>query len=96
MAADKETATNAAQSSEDNQDYNDLFDGKLSMENESLDDLLEEEPENPRRMERRQSGNIERQGLSHFGPRQVGSQEKSFQFRTLLDEKLHHIFFVPF
>ncbi|KAL0271823.1 UNVERIFIED_CONTAM: hypothetical protein PYX00_008798 [Menopon gallinae] len=70
LAADKETATNAAQNSEDNKDYNDLFDGRLSMENESLDDLLEDEPENPRRMERRQSGNIERQGLSHFGPRQ--------------------------
>ncbi|KAK6643958.1 hypothetical protein RUM43_000223 [Polyplax serrata] len=70
LAADKETTSNTAQNSEDHQDYNDLFDGKLSLENESLDDYLEEETENPRRTERRHSGNIERQGLSHFGPRQ--------------------------
>lgn len=71
LAADRETASSAAQNSEDQTDYNDLFDGRLLMEHESLDDYLEEENENPRRMERRQSGNIERQGLSHFGPRQV-------------------------
>lgn len=80
LAADKETASKTAQNSEDQQDYNDLFDGRLSMEDESLDDYLQEETDNVRRMERRQSGNIERQGLSHFGPRQVKSFWEKYFF----------------
>ncbi|XP_069696328.1 dmX-like protein 2 isoform X4 [Periplaneta americana] len=71
LAADKETSTMSAQMSEDQQDYNDLFDGNLAVADESLDDLLEEEqPDSPRRHDRRPSVNQERQGLSHFGPRQ--------------------------
>lgn len=68
LVADRET-NNQAQC-EDGRDYDELFDGKLNVENESLDDLLDDEPESPRRFDRRQSGNVERQGLSHFGPRQ--------------------------
>ena len=71
MAADKETTSMSAQTSEDHQDYNDLFDGSLAVADESLDDLLEEEPDSPRRHDRRPSVNQERQSLSHFGPRQV-------------------------
>ncbi|XP_023723664.1 dmX-like protein 2 isoform X1 [Cryptotermes secundus] len=70
LAADKETPTMSAQMSEDQQDYNDLFDGSLTVADESLDDLLEDEPDSPRRHDRRPSVNQERQGLSHFGPRQ--------------------------
>lgn len=69
LVADRET--NSQAQTEDGRDYDELFDGKLSVENESLDDLLDDEPESPRRVDRRQSGNSERQGLSHFGPRQV-------------------------
>lgn len=39
------------------------------MEDESLDDLLKKDPESPSRFDRRQSI-PEKQGLSHFGPRQ--------------------------
>jgi len=52
------------------QDYNDLFDANLSMADETLDDILEDEPNSPHRKERRQSVSGDRQGLSHFGPRQ--------------------------
>lgn len=70
LAADKEAPILSAQKSEDQQDYNDLFDGSLAVADESLDDLLEDEPDSPRRHDRRTSVNQERQGLSHFGPRQ--------------------------
>lgn len=70
LAADKEAPTMSAPMSEDQQDYNDLFDGNLAVADESLDDLLEDEPDSPRRHDRRPSVNQERQGLSHFGPRQ--------------------------
>lgn len=73
LAADKEVPTMSAQMSEDQHDYNDLFDGNLAVADESLDDLLEDEPDSPRRHDRRPSVNQERQGLSHFGPRQVTS-----------------------
>lgn len=45
----------------------------MAAADESLDDLLEEdEPDSPRRCDRRQSLNPDKQGtLSHFGPRQV-------------------------
>lgn len=77
LAADKEAPTLSAQKSEDQQDYNDLFDGSLAVADESLDDLLEDEPDSPRRHDRRTSVNQERQGLSHFGPRQVRSNVDS-------------------
>lgn len=71
LAADKETAGNSTQGKDDQQDYNDLFDANVSMGDESLDDILEDEmPDSPRRRDRRQSVAQERQGLSHFGPRQ--------------------------
>lgn len=70
LAADKEAPTMSAQMNEDQHDYNDLFDGNVAMADESLDDILEEEPDSPRRHDRRPSVNPERQGLSHFGPRQ--------------------------
>jgi hypothetical protein len=73
LAADKEAPTMSAQMNEDQHDYNDLFDGNVAMADESLDDILEEEPDSPRRHDRRPSVNPERQGLSHFGPRQVRS-----------------------
>lgn len=48
-----------------------MFDANVSMGDESLDDILEDEmPDSPRRRDRRQSVAQERQGLSHFGPRQ--------------------------
>jgi len=51
------------------QDYNDLFDGNVTGE-ESLDDLLDDDNDSTTgRVDRRQSV-PERQGLSHFGPRQ--------------------------
>ncbi|XP_066592575.1 dmX-like protein 2 [Prorops nasuta] len=66
LIADKET--NAAQPTEDKQDYNDLFDSNVD-EGESLDDMLEEDYEVSRQKDRRSSV-PERQGISHFGPRQ--------------------------
>jgi len=77
LAADKEAPILSAQKCEDQQDYNDLFDGNLAVADESLDDLLEDEPDSPRRHDRRTSVNQERQGLSHFGPRQVRSNINS-------------------
>ncbi|GLH09346.1 DmX-like protein 2, partial [Gryllus bimaculatus] len=70
LAADREPAGAAAQNSEEAQDYNDLFDGNVADADESLDDLLVDEPDSPRRHDRRVSLSQERQGLSHFGPRQ--------------------------
>lgn len=52
------------------QDYNDLFDANLSLNDQSLDDILEDEPNSPHRPDRRHSICGEKQGLSHFGPRQ--------------------------
>lgn len=49
------------------QDYNDLFDSNVV--DESLDDLLEDEPDVSRHTDRR-SSLPERHYLSHFGPRQ--------------------------
>uniref|UniRef100_A0A1B6CLX3 RAVE complex protein Rav1 C-terminal domain-containing protein n=1 Tax=Clastoptera arizonana TaxID=38151 RepID=A0A1B6CLX3_9HEMI len=71
LAADKETLTKP-QGNDDQQDYNELFDGNVAMVDETLDDLLDEdEPDSTRRHDRRQSANIEKQStLSHFGPRQ--------------------------
>lgn len=48
-------------------DYNELFDSSVAEDN--LDELLEDDPESPRRFDRR-SSIPERQYLSHFGPRQ--------------------------
>ncbi|XP_047120921.1 dmX-like protein 2 [Schistocerca piceifrons] len=70
LAADRETTSSAAQISEDQEDYNNLFDGSLAVEDETLDELLEDEIDSPKRHERRLSMSQERQGLSHFGPRQ--------------------------
>lgn len=58
----------SSQQKEDVKDYNVLFDGSLGQE-ESLDDLLEDEDDSPRKVDRR-SSIPERQCLSHFGPRQ--------------------------
>lgn len=66
LIADKET--NATQQKEDKQDYNELFDGNLD-EGESLDDMLDEGYDCSRAKDRRSSV-PERQGISHFGPRQ--------------------------
>lgn len=54
----------------DEDNYGELFDSTLNGQDESLDQLLCDEPDSPRRHERRQSISQERQGLSHFGPRQ--------------------------
>ncbi|KAI5722725.1 hypothetical protein M8J76_012674 [Diaphorina citri] len=69
LAADKESVIDEAK---DCKDYNQLFDGNVTMVDESLDDLLEDdEMESPRRCNRRESGGVEKQPLlSHFGPRQ--------------------------
>lgn len=66
LIADKET--NLIQQNEDKQDYNELFDSNLD-EGDSLDDMLEEGYECSRQKDRRSSV-PERQGISHFGPRQ--------------------------
>lgn len=66
LAADKETMS--SQKNEDVKDYNVLFDGNVGQE-ESLDDLLDDESDSPRKVDRR-SSIPERQCLSHFGPRQ--------------------------
>ncbi|XP_029173439.1 dmX-like protein 2 isoform X2 [Nylanderia fulva] len=67
LMADKETNL-PHQQSEDKHDYNELFDSNLD-EGESLDDMLEEDYECSRQKDRRSSV-PERQGISHFGPRQ--------------------------
>jgi len=67
LVADKESTQNQT---DEGRDYDQLFDENVCFENESIDDLLDDEPESPRCVDRRQSGNIEAKGLSHFGPRQ--------------------------
>lgn len=67
LMADKETSL-PHQQSEDKHDYNELFDSNLD-EGESLDDMLEEDYDCSRQKDRRSSV-PERQGISHFGPRQ--------------------------
>ncbi|XP_072743215.1 dmX-like protein 2 isoform X6 [Anoplolepis gracilipes] len=67
LMADKETNL-PHQQSEDKHDYNELFDSNLD-EGDSLDDMLEEDYECSRQKDRRSSV-PERQGISHFGPRQ--------------------------
>ncbi|XP_032686027.1 dmX-like protein 2 isoform X2 [Odontomachus brunneus] len=67
LMADKETNL-LHQQNEDKHDYNELFDSNLD-EGESLDDMLEEDYECSRQKDRRSSV-PERQGISHFGPRQ--------------------------
>lgn len=66
LIADKET--NAVQQNEDKQDYNELFDSNLE-EGDSLDDMLDEDYDCSHQKDRRASV-PERQGISHFGPRQ--------------------------
>ncbi|KAK0178125.1 hypothetical protein PV328_002103 [Microctonus aethiopoides] len=67
LIADKET--NAIQmQNDDKHDYNELFDGNLD-EGDSLDDMLDESYDCSRQKDRRSSV-PERQGISHFGPRQ--------------------------
>ncbi|XP_012281901.1 dmX-like protein 2 isoform X2 [Orussus abietinus] len=66
LLADKET--NTTQQNEDKHDYNELFDGNVD-EGESLDDMLDEDYDCTRQKDRRSSV-PERQGISHFGPRQ--------------------------
>ncbi|XP_077255779.1 rabconnectin-3 alpha isoform X4 [Temnothorax americanus] len=67
LMADKETNL-PHQQNEDKHDYNKLFDSNLD-EGESLDDMLDEDYERSRQKDRRSSV-PERQGISHFGPRQ--------------------------
>lgn len=67
LIADKETNT-IIQQKEDKQDYNELFDGNVD-EGDSLDDMLDDDYDSSRQKDRRSSV-PERQGISHFGPRQ--------------------------
>ncbi|XP_043473124.1 dmX-like protein 2 isoform X3 [Leptopilina heterotoma] len=67
LIADKETNT-AIQQKEDKEDYNELFDGNVD-EGDSLDDMLDDDYDSSRQKDRRSSV-PERQGISHFGPRQ--------------------------
>ncbi|XP_053689152.1 dmX-like protein 2 isoform X2 [Sabethes cyaneus] len=67
LAADKETVGITAQQSEEVKDYNELFESNVV--DESLDELLEEEPDISRHTDRR-SSLPEKHYLSHFGPRQ--------------------------
>lgn len=67
LIADKETST-GQRDDQDKQDYNKLFDGNLD-EGDSLDDMLDEDYDRSRQKDRRSSV-PERQGISHFGPRQ--------------------------
>ncbi|XP_076387678.1 rabconnectin-3 alpha isoform X3 [Megachile rotundata] len=68
LIADKETSLQHQHKTEDKHDYNELFDSNLD-EGESLDDMLEEDYDCSRQKDRRSSV-PERQGISHFGPRQ--------------------------
>ncbi|XP_017883774.1 dmX-like protein 2 isoform X2 [Ceratina calcarata] len=68
LIADKETNVPLQHKTEDKQDYNELFDSNLD-EGESLDDMLDEDYDCTRQKDRRSSV-PERQGISHFGPRQ--------------------------
>ncbi|XP_015601429.1 dmX-like protein 2 isoform X2 [Cephus cinctus] len=67
LIADKETNMLHQQNEEKN-DYNELFDGNVD-EGDSLDDMLDEDYDCTRQKDRRSSV-PERQGISHFGPRQ--------------------------
>ncbi|XP_058830024.1 dmX-like protein 2 isoform X2 [Topomyia yanbarensis] len=67
LAADKETVGIATQQNEEIKDYNELFESNVV--DESLDDLLGEEPDISRHTDRR-SSLPEKHYLSHFGPRQ--------------------------
>jgi hypothetical protein len=67
LMADKETNI-PHQQNEDKHDYNELFDSNLD-EGDSLDDMLDEDYDCSRQKDRRSSV-PERQGISHFGPRQ--------------------------
>ncbi|XP_055631831.1 dmX-like protein 2 isoform X2 [Toxorhynchites rutilus septentrionalis] len=67
LAADKETIGINTQQSEEVMDYNELFESNAA--DESLDDLLEEEPDTTHHVDRR-SSLPEQHYLSHFGPRQ--------------------------
>ncbi|XP_055535273.1 dmX-like protein 2 isoform X2 [Wyeomyia smithii] len=67
LAADRETVGITAQQSEEVKDYNELFESNVV--DESLDDLLDEEPDISRHTDRR-SSLPEKHYLSHFGPRQ--------------------------
>ncbi|XP_058459198.1 dmX-like protein 2 isoform X2 [Malaya genurostris] len=67
LAADKETVGITTQPNEEVKDYNELFESNVV--DESLDDLLEEEPDISRHNDRR-SSLPEKHYLSHFGPRQ--------------------------
>lgn len=74
LAADKENAN--LKLTEDEKDYNELFNGNISTSEDNLDDILKNDddlgPESPRRCERRSSNSTEKQQclLSHFGPKQ--------------------------
>ncbi|XP_076665130.1 rabconnectin-3 alpha isoform X3 [Andrena cerasifolii] len=69
LIADKETNLPHQHNTEDKKkDYNELFENNLD-EGESLDDMLEEDYDCSRQKDRRSSV-PERQGISHFGPRQ--------------------------
>ncbi|XP_033329143.2 rabconnectin-3 alpha isoform X7 [Megalopta genalis] len=68
LIADKETNISHPHKTENKQDYNELFDNNLD-EDESLDDMLDEDYDCSRQKDRRSSV-PERQGISHFGPRQ--------------------------
>ncbi|KAK9294166.1 hypothetical protein QLX08_011144 [Tetragonisca angustula] len=68
LIADKETNVPHQHKTEDKQDYNELFNSNMD-EGESLDDMLEEGYDCSRQKDRRSSV-PERQGISHFGPRQ--------------------------
>nr|CAD7425063.1 unnamed protein product [Timema monikensis] len=91
LAADKETTGISVQMCDDHQDYNELFNGTIGAGDQSLDDILEDEPNSPgRRHDRRPSVNNERQGLSHFGPRQVSDRPHMLvvgHCRTLAGER---------
>ncbi|XP_055600710.1 dmX-like protein 2 isoform X3 [Uranotaenia lowii] len=67
LTADKETVGITAQQSEEVKDYNELFESNVV--DESLDDLLDDEPDINRHADRR-SSLPEKHYLSHFGPRQ--------------------------
>ncbi|KAG7196962.1 hypothetical protein KM043_000228 [Ampulex compressa] len=67
LIADKETSA-PHQQHEDKQGYEELFEGNLE-EGVSLDEMLDENYERKRQKDRRSSV-PERQGISHFGPRQ--------------------------
>nr|XP_018898945.1 PREDICTED: dmX-like protein 2 isoform X2 [Bemisia tabaci] len=69
LAADKESSVK--KTNEDTQDYNKLFDGNIAQHDLSLDEMLEEdEPDAAVCNRDRRQSTSDKQGLSHFGPRQ--------------------------